>query len=222
MTATEELNAILTEIITNPDEDTHRLVYADRLDERGEPGDGERAEFIRVQCELFNRGSECNSTGHACECCAGLKKRERFWLETNRKELQSKWDRSVIGLLRQGPMETPFPELYLSRGFVSHITCSSADWLKHADNLHWNSGQTVECPTECPTCGGFWANWKCGPCYRGRIPRPCPPTAQPLTEVTLTTEPHERDFGTIETFDHEKRIATYYRWKGIRFHLPRS
>src|SRR5258708_18533071 len=35
-------------IIANPDDDTPRLIYADWLDEQGEP----RGEFIRVQCAL--------------------------------------------------------------------------------------------------------------------------------------------------------------------------
>jgi uncharacterized protein (TIGR02996 family) len=37
-----------------PDDDAPRLIYADRLDENGEP---ERAEFIRVQCELAQTDS---------------------------------------------------------------------------------------------------------------------------------------------------------------------
>lgn len=41
--------ALLRTVIENPDEDTPRLVYADCFEENGEP---ERAEFIRVQCEL--------------------------------------------------------------------------------------------------------------------------------------------------------------------------
>lgn len=41
--------ALLTAIRANPDEDTPRLVYADWLDENGQP---DRAEFIRLQCEL--------------------------------------------------------------------------------------------------------------------------------------------------------------------------
>lgn len=40
--------SFLAAIISEPDEDTHRLVYADWLDEHGDP---DRAEFIRVQCE---------------------------------------------------------------------------------------------------------------------------------------------------------------------------
>jgi uncharacterized protein (TIGR02996 family) len=39
----------LRAILENPDDDAPRLIYADWLDENGEP---ERAEFIRVQCSL--------------------------------------------------------------------------------------------------------------------------------------------------------------------------
>jgi uncharacterized protein (TIGR02996 family) len=41
--------AFLQEIIANPDEDAPRLVYADYLEEHGDP---DRADFIRVQCAL--------------------------------------------------------------------------------------------------------------------------------------------------------------------------
>src|SRR5688572_9295030 len=40
-------SALLQTIVENPDDDAPRLVYADWLDEHGQP---ERAEFIRVQC----------------------------------------------------------------------------------------------------------------------------------------------------------------------------
>src|SRR5215210_2622285 len=39
--------ALLSAILAHPDEDTPRLMYADWLDEHGQP---ERAEFIRIQC----------------------------------------------------------------------------------------------------------------------------------------------------------------------------
>src|SRR4051794_1321406 len=44
---TEE--SFLAAIIDCPEDDTHRLVYADWLDDHGQP---ERAEFIRLQCRL--------------------------------------------------------------------------------------------------------------------------------------------------------------------------
>jgi uncharacterized protein (TIGR02996 family) len=41
-------DAFLHSILSNPEDDTPRLVYADWLEEHGQP---DRAEFIRVQCE---------------------------------------------------------------------------------------------------------------------------------------------------------------------------
>jgi uncharacterized protein (TIGR02996 family) len=43
--------AFLRMIAATPDDDAPRLVYADVLDERGDPASAARAEFIRVQCE---------------------------------------------------------------------------------------------------------------------------------------------------------------------------
>jgi uncharacterized protein (TIGR02996 family) len=44
--------AFLRDICSNPADDSVRLIYADWLDERGLPGDAERAEFIRGQSAL--------------------------------------------------------------------------------------------------------------------------------------------------------------------------
>ncbi len=44
--------AFIAAIVASPDDDLPRLVYADFLDECGEPGAAARAEFIRTQCEL--------------------------------------------------------------------------------------------------------------------------------------------------------------------------
>jgi len=61
-----------------------------------------------------------------------------------------------------------------------------AAWLEHGDALVWRPEQTVKCPElphlfgpiPCPVCN-----------EEGYVPRPCPPTAQPVTTVTLTTLP---------------------------------
>src|SRR3982750_4314118 len=52
---------LLAAIIADPDEDTPRLVFADWLDEHGEP---ERAEFIRVTIGGF-RPNDLHATGGA-------------------------------------------------------------------------------------------------------------------------------------------------------------
>ena len=50
-----EQAGFIASIVAQPEGDTARLVYADWLDEHGQP---ERAEFIRVQCELTRRMEE--------------------------------------------------------------------------------------------------------------------------------------------------------------------
>ncbi len=49
----EYQTAFLADITTNPDDDAPRLIYADWLDENGEP---ERAELIRLQCREASGG----------------------------------------------------------------------------------------------------------------------------------------------------------------------
>jgi len=54
-----EQEALYRSILEDPEDDTVRLVYADYLDENGQP---DRAEFIRVQIELA-KPSHCTSCG---------------------------------------------------------------------------------------------------------------------------------------------------------------
>src|SRR5687768_7933754 len=51
MSNTNGHGPFLREIIAAPDDDAPRLIYADWLDEHGDP----RGEFIRVQCEKDRR-----------------------------------------------------------------------------------------------------------------------------------------------------------------------
>lgn len=69
-----DATALLAAIRAAPEDDAPRLVYADWLEEHGQP---ERAEFIRVQCELARRDSlalrqrEAELTARYCEVFAG-------------------------------------------------------------------------------------------------------------------------------------------------------
>ena len=54
--------ALLAAIRAAPDDDAPRLIYADWLDEHGQP---ERAEFIRVQCELARRETPALRSGRS-------------------------------------------------------------------------------------------------------------------------------------------------------------
>ena len=82
-----EDEAFLQDILAQPDDDTPRLVYADWLEDHGDP---DRAEFIRVQCEL-------DKLGEWDERWEELKQREQRALRGYRKE----WLGGAEGLVRK-------------------------------------------------------------------------------------------------------------------------
>jgi len=194
--------AMLAAIIAHREDDTPRLVMADWLEENGEPA---RAEFIRVQCELSRDFAEVNNQGIKDGITnTGRKRHPRFSeLARRENELRS----SVCERLEQGKWfpgwngwslstdETFIARStkkagYVSRGFISSVSCSWQDWLTHSPALWWHPTQTEECP-ECR--GGKiprWRKFPC-PCGIGRIPRPCPASAQPLEKLVLTDHPND-------------------------------
>lgn len=91
------------------------------------------------------------------------------------------------------------PTMHVGRGFGERLRCSAENFLKHADALIWHPEQTAECP-QCKGAKGYWDDggckyqspwWcECKACSgSGRVPRPCPDTAQPIRKVVLTTLP---------------------------------
>lgn len=68
-----DLDALLAAILANPADDAARLVYADKIEERDQPGDAERAEFIRVQVQ--------DIPGDQCEKCSGTGKHKRGYCD---------------------------------------------------------------------------------------------------------------------------------------------
>ena len=77
MPMTEEA-AFLTAVCERPDDDAPRLIFADWLEERGDP----RGEFIRVQC-ILSRMAEGDKRRPA------LRGRERELLELHREEWET-------------------------------------------------------------------------------------------------------------------------------------
>lgn len=179
-----EYLAFLTKILTEPAEDVHRLVLADWLEEHGER---ERAELIRVQVELAHSHPH-NRRGRAY--CLRLREAELFAPYQNRLRWFGRPSEVAVD-----PDAVGWP---VTRGFVSAVTCTAQDWLAHADALCWHPSQTVEC-RECKGwmgrgpkrgAGGAAQPPWCNACKTdtGRIPRPVPPTAQPIERVVLTGE----------------------------------
>ena len=149
--------ALLDMVLANPTEDAPRLVYADWFEEHGQC---ERAEFIRVQCELAN-----NPTRRDCRCVSyDDPARQQTICRFLRREIEllplglgsgqgwfnvaGRWTYQNDGTNQQ---EWPFlwiaPEDDISfgriygrpaRGFVDAVRLTMAQW----------------CGTECLACGG--------------------------------------------------------------------
>src|SRR5205814_2983442 len=89
--------AFLRAIRDRPDDDLPRLVYADYLDERGDP----RGEFIRLQCEVARAD--------------GSPPRARELVRRG-AELLDRYDAAWAGLLAEAAYQATF-----HRGFVEDI-----------------------------------------------------------------------------------------------------
>lgn len=188
---TTDLSALLAAVIADPEEDTVRLAFADAIEEAGQ---AERAEFIRNDVKGF--------TPEHPEYVEG-----RGWKMTWPQKLHAfafpgfraiGWDKDYVCYTHNdGTKSVKRVDVKFDRGFVCEVRCTAEDWLRHADAIFWHPSQTVACGV-CqghgivywPAPEGVAIQVECARCDgTGRIPRPCPPTAHPIREVTLTTMP---------------------------------
>jgi uncharacterized protein (TIGR02996 family) len=95
-------DALLRAIHANPDDDTPRLVYADWLDEHGQP---ERAEFIRVQVQIAVSNNEPE----------GAYQRQ--------SELRAAHEKTWTAEL--GPFDRKKIDVEFTRGFPGHLSVSN-------------------------------------------------------------------------------------------------
>jgi uncharacterized protein (TIGR02996 family) len=152
-------DSYLRAILALPDDDGPRLCAADWWDEQGA---AERAEFVRVQCELARRypgwsGEPAPDSLGAGGSYAELRRRERELKEANGRAWGpclsgAKWRRIIapgprdesghFSQIRHWGWSTagdPIPAEF-RRGFVEELTATAADFLAHADAL------TAACP----------------------------------------------------------------------------
>jgi uncharacterized protein (TIGR02996 family) len=105
-------DAFLRAIIENPDDDAPRLIYADWLDEQGQ---SERAEFIRVQCQLARMAEEDP---------------RRQALEERAEELfaehKDEWTAELPDFVERCEFR---------RGFLTRVIAPAAKFLKHPHAL---------------------------------------------------------------------------------------
>jgi anti-anti-sigma factor len=110
--------AFLDDIVSSPDEDAPRLIFADWLEDRGRPGDAGRAEFIRVQCAPGERGA-----------------REQELLTAH-------------GDAWAAPLHTFLRGWEFRRGFIEEVFLSAGAFLDHAADLfRWTPARRVRLTT---------------------------------------------------------------------------
>lgn len=113
------INPFLREVIANPDDDQARLIYADYLEERGDP----RGEFIRVQCELAR-----------CGLLSPLYEDLRLRAEELLEEHGEQWAEEV---------EQKVVKAEFERGFISTVTvlgrrlAARGETLFHTAPIEW-------------------------------------------------------------------------------------
>ncbi|HEX5269083.1 MAG TPA: TIGR02996 domain-containing protein [Gemmataceae bacterium] len=105
-------DALLLAVLADPDDDAPRLIYADWLDENG---DGERAEFIRVQIALAR-------TPEGRRPDQQLVLRER-WLE---KTHGARWAAALNGRVLN---------FAFRRGFVEEVVMDAPDFLTRGEEI---------------------------------------------------------------------------------------
>jgi uncharacterized protein (TIGR02996 family) len=103
---------LLQAIIERPDDDALRLVFADWLEDHGEP---ERAAFIRVQLELAK---------------APEKDERRHGLEEREKELLARHEEEWVRPVRDCVVSWVF-----HRGFITEVTVTVGAYMKHTFDL---------------------------------------------------------------------------------------
>src|SRR5262249_24085793 len=107
-------DALLQDVIAHPDEDGPRLIYADWIEENGRP---ERAEFIRVQCELARLPAN----------------------HSHRKKLEAReealWDEHFAEWRQEVP-HWARDQLGFGRGFAWHVRASAKQWAAKGPDLH--------------------------------------------------------------------------------------
>jgi len=144
MVTVDERQGLLQAVLDAPDDDALRLIFADWLEEHGE---AERAEFIRVQCELAVVHKRLHDLSQSevegdYDRWAELRQRESellegfalYWLldafpaiEPERFEYRQENGR-VVGF--GGAILTT---VAFRRGFVEHVTSTWDDWDTCAD-----------------------------------------------------------------------------------------
>lgn len=172
-----DADRLLREIVANPAADVLRLAFADAIEERDGPGDEAWAEFVRVQVGLAKRRGK--NEGYRLT----LVDRERELWPAVRGVFAADGVNLWCGQWPGG--NTATPAALVSRGFVSHVRCTLAEWRGVECTACWGEGWRANHASDHPIINSL----KCPDCHgTGRTPGIGPRLAQawPVVEVEVT------------------------------------
>jgi uncharacterized protein (TIGR02996 family) len=120
-------DAFLADVLAEPSDDAPRLIYADWLEDAGDP---DRAEFIRLQCEqpaAVRERCYCRDSFDptACARCRRVARLLRRQQELLAHRAARDWTPSAL---------RPFSVAF-RRGFVESVTLTADNFLEHASAL---------------------------------------------------------------------------------------
>lgn len=148
-------------ILANPFDSLARLVYADRLEEEGEP---ERAEFIRLQHEIPAHACAklkphaAHLVAPVCRGCVELdamRKRERHLLLRHcLKWVPAGWEVITSDMWAPAKSGQKWPAVRFHRGFASEVRCSLGWWQGGRCDDCVGSGEPYEPHPTCSPCRG--------------------------------------------------------------------
>ncbi len=173
-----QYRALLAAVCAAPGDDLPRLVLADWLDEHGEH---ERAEFIRVQCDLakipayqtYNREPfwipRCEPDYREWQRQDALRRRERELWQTVELglNLPEGWSSSLVAIT-----DSEVPGVVIRRGFVAEVRCTLAAWCGEPCQECNGTGETTVQVTgeysydyqgDCRLCSGTGQTHGIGP-----------------------------------------------------------
>lgn len=196
----QRLAVALRAVVVSPEDDRPRLDYARVCEQYGRM---DRAELIRVQCELARRGTcrhklpetiRTHPDQVSCPICRLLLLERAIIINENQTDWLSPGGLAVVARpahISHYPAARARASAVLARGFLRSVTIMAEDWLSYGDTLSWDA----------------------------QSGRPCPPTAQPIADVFITTVPAIDFVGPIGNPD-SRRLS--YCLRGRHQHVPRD
>lgn len=209
-----EQQSLLAAVISNPDEDLPRLMYADYLQDSDNELDRALGKYIKLSLELSThrklikprvdvaaKGVQLRNDGyHGIDSYKWYQRgieldKEIKYLEANSVQHHPSWKFTYSYL--------HFTITFgFDRGFISSISCTATQFLEVEDKLIWHESMVDKCKD-----GMKWIA-----CHT-KIPIPCPLTAHPIKEIEIT-DYHIGGEHTVGIREWREELAPKY---GIKF-----